>query len=165
VRVKADLRDESPGWKFNEWEMRGIPLRLELGPRDVENNQCVLARRDTGEKVTVNLDEAVSQVSQLLEQIQANMFAKASAFRSEHSHLQVETLEGLKAHLAEMEAAGKPSGWVLAGWCGDAACEVKVKEETKFTSRNIPFNPPQTKSTCITCGREAQHTLWFARAY
>jgi len=165
VRVKADLREETPGWKFNEWEMRGVPVRLELGPRDVEANQCVIARRDTGEKLTVSLDEAVERITTLLTEIQANMYQKAVAFREANSHLGVESLEDLKAHIAAQEAAGASPGFVLAGWCGSAECEAKVKEETKFTSRNIPFNPPAQKHTCITCGGESKHTLWFARAY
>jgi prolyl-tRNA synthetase len=165
VRVKSDLRDETPGWKFHEWEMRGVPIRLELGPRDVENDQCVLARRDTGEKVTAPLDAVVETVKALLEEIQASMFAKAVAFRETNCHVNVETLEQLKAHIAETEAAGSLTGWVLAGWCGDAQCEATVKEETKFTTRNIPFDVPAQKHTCITCGQEAKHTLWFGRAY
>ncbi|NGQ96564.1 proline--tRNA ligase [Brevibacillus sp. SYP-B805] len=165
VRVRADLREETPGWKFNEWEMRGVPIRLEIGPRDVDNNQVVLARRDTGEKVTVPLDGAVEAVQNLLEEIQRNMFQKALAFREAHSHLEINTLDELKAYLDEVDSKNGIAGWVLAGWCGDDACEAKVKEETKFTSRNIPFEPPATKHTCITCGKEAKHTVWFARAY
>ncbi len=165
VRVKSDLREETPGWKFNEWEMRGVPIRLEIGPRDVDANQCVLARRDTGEKVTISLDNAVEHVLGLLDEIQANMFRRAVEFRTANSHLDVTTLAELKAHVTAADEAGTPAGWVLAGWCGDAQCEGKVKEETKFTSRNIPFDPPAHKHTCIACGGEARHTVWFARAY
>lgn len=165
VRVKADLSEETPGWKFNEYEMRGVPIRLELGPRDVENNQCVLARRDTGEKITVALQSAVETIVALLEQIQANMFEKAKAFRDENCHLGLTTLDDLKAHIAATGAEEGLAGWVLAGWCGSAACETQVKEETKFTSRNIPFDPPQEKHTCITCGEKAKQTVWFGRAY
>ncbi|HZG80644.1 MAG TPA: proline--tRNA ligase [Brevibacillus sp.] len=165
IRVRADLREETPGWKFNEWEMRGVPIRLEIGPRDVENGQVILARRDTGEKVTVPIAGAAEAVAKLLEEIQQNMYDKAVSFRDEHSHLEIDTLEQLHAHIAACESDKKPSGWVLAGWCGEDACEAKVKEETKFTSRNIPFEPPMEKKTCITCGAEAKHTVWFARAY
>ena len=165
VRVKSDLREETPGWKFNEWEMRGVPLRLELGPRDVDNNQCVLVRRDTGEKIPVPLDEAVARVQSLLEEIQRNMYEKARAFRDAHSHLHINTLEELKSHIARCEETGELPGFVLAGWCGSDECEAKVKEETKFTSRNIPFDPPARKQVCIHCGGEAKHTVWFARAY
>lgn len=165
IRVRADLREETPGWKFNEWEMRGVPLRLEIGPRDVDNGQVILARRDTGEKVSVPLEGAVEAVTELLAEIQQNMFQKALAFRDAHSHLDIDTLEQLSAHIAKSEAENSPSGWVLAGWCGDDDCEAKVKEETKFTSRNIPFEPPVTKETCICCQKAATHTVWFARAY
>ncbi len=165
VRVQSDLREETPGWKFNEWEMRGVPLRLELGPRDVQNGQCVLARRDTGEKLSVSLDDAVQQVQQLLLDIQQNMYQKAVAFRDQHSHLDLDTLADLEQHIALQEAANELPGWALLGWCGDAACEAKVKETTKFTSRNIPFDPPAEKHTCAVCGAEAKHTVWFARAY
>ncbi|MFY0542621.1 proline--tRNA ligase [Brevibacillus sp. H7] len=165
IRVKADLREETPGWKFNEWEMRGVPIRLEIGPRDVDNGQVILARRDTGEKQTVAMDGAVEAVSKLLEDIQQNMFQKALAFRTANSHLNIDTLDELKAHIAKAESEKGISGWVLAGWCGDDDCEAKVKEETKYTSRNIPFEPPATKHTCIACGGESKHTVWFARAY
>ncbi|HLO01890.1 MAG TPA: proline--tRNA ligase, partial [Symbiobacteriaceae bacterium] len=99
VRVKADLREETPGWKFNEWEMRGVPVRLEIGPRDVESNQCILARRDTGEKLTVSLDDVVSTVEALMVEIQANMLQQAIAFREANSHTEIETLAGLQAHI------------------------------------------------------------------
>lgn len=165
VRVKTDLREETPGWKFNEWEMRGVPLRLELGPRDVQNNQCVLARRDTGEKISVSLDEAVTRVQELLKEIQKNMYDKAVAFRAQHLHLDMETLADLEQHIATKTAAGELTGWALLGWCGDNACEAQIKEATRFTSRNIPFDPPAHKTTCAVCGKAAEHTVWFARAY
>ncbi|MDR6225712.1 proline--tRNA ligase [Desmospora profundinema] len=165
IRVKADLREETPGWKYNEWEMRGVPVRLEIGPRDVDNNQVILVRRDTGKKVAVSFDGVVQTVRDLLEEIQQNMFEAALRFRNDHSHLHIDTLEDLKAHLADVEKDKGVAGWVLAGWCGDGSCELKIKEETKFTSRNIPFDPPVYKQTCMTCGQKAQHTVWFARAY
>jgi prolyl-tRNA synthetase len=165
IRVKADLREETPGWKFNEWEMRGVPVRLELGPRDVDNNQCILARRDTGEKLTVSLDEVVGFIPTLLEEIQQSLFQQALQFREANSHLNIDTLEALQAHIAKCEAEKRIAGWVLAGWCGSADCEAKVKEETKFTSRNIPFDPPVQKERCICCGQKASHSVWFARAY
>ncbi|QQE73778.1 proline--tRNA ligase [Brevibacillus composti] len=165
VRVRADLREETPGWKFNEWEMRGVPIRLEIGPRDVENGQVILARRDTGEKITVALADAVSAVGKLLEEIQQNMYQRAVEFREAHSHYDIDSLEALKQHTEEAEKENRVAGWVLAGWCGDDGCEAKVKEETKFTSRNIPFHPPVQKESCICCGQKAAHTVWFGRAY
>jgi prolyl-tRNA synthetase len=145
--------------------MRGVPIRLEMGPRDVENGQVVLARRDTGEKVPVSLEAAVEAIVNLLDEIQQNMFQRALEFRAAHSHVNIDTMEEWKAHLARVESEQGIAGWVLAGWCGDDACEAKVKEETKFTSRNIPFEPPTVKHTCISCGGQAKHTVWFARAY
>jgi prolyl-tRNA synthetase len=165
VRVKADLRDESPGWKFNEWEMRGVPIRIEIGPRDVDSNQCIVARRDTAEKAAVALDQVLLTVQQLLDEIQANMLQNAREFRTAHSHLTIDSLDQLRAHIAKSEAEQRLAGWVLAGWCGSEACEATVKEETKFTSRNIPFDPPTIKPSCISCGAESKHTTWFARSY
>ncbi|MGI6358805.1 MAG: proline--tRNA ligase [Bacillota bacterium] len=165
VRVKSDLREETPGWKFNEWEMRGVPLRLELGPRDVQHEQCVLVRRDTGEKLSVGLDQTVQQVQQLLDDIQENMYQQALAFRQAHSHLHLETLADLVQHIARSEAAGELPGWALLGWCGSDECEAQIKEQTKFTSRNIPLDPPMEKQVCAACGAAAKHTLWFGRAY
>jgi len=115
IRVKADLREETPGWKFNEWEMRGVPIRLEMGPRDVENGQVVLARRDTGEKMAVPVENAAEAVKHLLEEIQQHMFQRALEFRTAHSHLHIDTLDELKSHLAEMEQKQSIAGWVLAG--------------------------------------------------
>lgn len=163
IRVRTDFRDATPGWKFNEWEMRGVPIRIEIGPRDIDNNQVIMARRDTGEKQSVSIDVITETVKEQLEKIQENMYQKALQFRNDHSHLHIHTLEELQQHIAESEQ--KIPGWVLAGWCGHEACEEQVKKETKFTSRNIPFDPPIKKETCITCGQSAKHTVWFARAY
>ncbi|MFO7171521.1 MAG: proline--tRNA ligase [Bacillota bacterium] len=159
IRIRLDDREEyTPGWKFNEYEMRGVPLRLELGPRDLQNNAVVAARRDTAEKITLSQDGLVEAVQNLLAEIQQNMFRKALQFREEHSY-QAETLEEMSQILEEK------TGFVLAGWCGDAGCEAKVKETTKATARNIPFDPPARMSRCLVCGQPAQHTVWFARAY
>ncbi|MBT9152125.1 MAG: Proline--tRNA ligase [Firmicutes bacterium] len=165
IRVQSDEREATPGWKFNEWEMRGVPLRLELGPRDVENNQCVLVRRDTREKMTTSLDNLAVYIAHLLETIQINMFQKALAFRAENSHLHLDTLEELVMHIARAEAAGTNAGWVLGGWCGSDECEMKVREETKFTTRNIPFAPPVRKEKCLVCGEKSSQEVWLARAY
>lgn len=159
IRVKADTRDAySPGWKFNEYEMRGVPLRLELGPRDVENNQVVAVRRDTGEKTPLSQSGLAEQVRHMLQEIQENMFIRAKKFQEEHSH-QADNMEELAGILADS------GGFVLAGWCGDEACEAAVKEQTKATSRNIPFQPPTHKETCLVCQKPAKHTVWFARAF
>ncbi|MFD0587546.1 proline--tRNA ligase [Paenibacillus sp. GCM10027627] len=159
VRVRVDDRsDVSPGWKFNEYEMRGVPLRLELGPRDMENGVVVLVSRITGEKRIVQQDNLVAEVEAMLAETQQEMFARAKKFREENSR-NVDTLDEMKAFLEEQR------GFVEAGWCGSAACEKQVKEETGATSRNIPFEPSVQKSTCLVCGDAAKHTVVFARAY
>ncbi|MDF2836906.1 MAG: prolyl-tRNA synthetase [Paenibacillus sp.] len=159
VRVRVDDRsDVSPGWKFNEYEMRGVPLRLEVGPRDMENGVVVLVSRITGEKRIVKQDDLVQEVQNMLAETQSEMFERAKAFRESNSR-SVETLDEMKAFLEEQR------GFVEAGWCGSAACEKQVKEETGATSRNIPFKPASEKSICLVCGDAAKHTVVFARAY
>ncbi|MFC3797769.1 proline--tRNA ligase [Cohnella sp. GCM10012308] len=159
IRVRVDDRsDVSPGWKFNEYEMRGIPIRLELGPRDLENGVCVLVSRVTGEKKQVPLDNLAASVAEMLEDVHVQMYDRALEFRESHL-FDVETLDQLKAAFEEKR------GFAYAGWCGDDACESKVKEETGATSRNIPFEPQTTKSVCLCCGKPAAHTVVFARAY
>lgn len=159
IRVKMDAREDfSPGWKFNEYEMRGIPIRLEIGPRDLDNGQVVLVRRDNGEKKPVPIDNVVAEVQQLLEEIQLNMFKKAKNFTEENSHV-VHTLSEL------VDIVTNKRGFVLAGWCGDAQCEKKIKEECGATSRNIPFHPPEELHECVVCGSSAKHSVWFAKSY
>ncbi|BCG59648.1 proline--tRNA ligase [Paenibacillus sp. URB8-2] len=159
IRVRVDDRsDVTPGWKFNEYEMRGVPVRLELGPRDMENGVCVLVSRISGEKKIVQQDRLVEEVETMLLQVHNEMFERALKFREEHFY-SVETLDEMKAAMEEKR------GFALAGWCGDDACEAQVKEETGATSRNIPFEPGETKKTCICCGKPAQHTVVFAKAY
>lgn len=159
LRVHADARDEfSPGWKFNEYELRGVPVRLELGPRDVENNQVVAVRRDTGEKSVISQDELVQGVKDLLVGVQKGLFTSAKQFLEEHSHVAATLPE-----LAEIIAG--PGGFVLSGWCGRDECERTIKEETKATARNIPFDPPERMSRCVVCNDAAEHSVWYARAY
>jgi prolyl-tRNA synthetase len=159
IRVRVDDRtDVSPGWKFNEYEMRGIPVRLELGPRDLENGVCVLVSRVSGEKKQVPLDNLVDEVKAMLDEVHADMFKRALAFRDEH-FFSIETLDELKSALEEKR------GFALAGWCGSDDCEKRVKDETGATSRNIPFEPAEHKSQCLVCGQPSKHTVVFARAY
>ncbi|MEG0416685.1 MAG: His/Gly/Thr/Pro-type tRNA ligase C-terminal domain-containing protein, partial [Erysipelothrix sp.] len=165
IRVRLDDSDQSPGFKFNEWELKGVPVRIELGPRDLENNQALMKARDEDAKVSVSLESIVESIISELVTMQTRLLEKAKAFRAEHSHHHIDTIAQLKQHLVQSEQNSTIPGWVLAGWCGDDACETQVKEQTKFTTRNIPFNPPQTKQTCIHCGKESKHTVWFARAY
>jgi len=159
IRVRVDDRaDVSPGWKFNEYEMRGIPLRLELGPRDMENGQVMLVSRITGEKRAVSQSNLVAEIETMLAETQQAMYDRALAFRSENSY-SVQTLDEMKA------AMEKKRGFVEAGWCGSAACEKTVKDETGATSRNIPFEPAEQKEKCLVCEEKAAHTVVFARAY
>ncbi|CAM3358673.1 proline--tRNA ligase [Marinicrinis lubricantis] len=159
IRVRVDDRqDLSPGWKFNEYEMRGVPIRLELGPRDMENGQAVLVSRVTGEKRVVAQDQLVEEVERLLAETHEQMYNNAKAFMEENLK-SVDSLDELKASMEQKR------GFYLAGWCGSAACEHQVKEESGATSRNIPFEVQEHKSTCLVCGDVAKHTVVFARAY
>ncbi|TYA14317.1 proline--tRNA ligase [Paenibacillus faecis] len=159
VRVGMDDRaDVRPGWKFNEYEMRGVPVRLEIGPRDMENGVCVLVSRISGEKKIIAQENLVEEVKAMLDQVHNEMYERAKAFREEHFY-SVDTLDEMKASIEEKR------GFTLAGWCGSEACERHVKDETGATSRNIPFHPEVTKTTCLVCGEEARHTVVFARAY
>lgn len=158
IRVAVDDSEQSPGWKFNECEMRGIPLRIELGPRDLDQNQAVLVARNTGVKRMVSYDDIVAEVEQQLEDIQNEMFTKAKSFMDERFK-SVDSLDEMKQSLQ------KERGFFLAGWCGSDACEHQVKEETGATSRNIPFVVDEHKSKCIVCEEAAKHTVVFARAY
>ncbi|WP_018883368.1 proline--tRNA ligase [Paenibacillus massiliensis] len=159
IRVKVDDRsDVSPGWKFNEYEMRGVPVRLELGPRDMENGVCVLVSRISGEKKVIEQARLVEEVQAMLEQVQREMYERAKGFMNEHFY-DVDTLDEMKALMEEKR------GFTLAGWCGSETCEDQVKEVTGATSRNIPFKPAVVKETCLCCGKPAAHTVVFARAY
>ncbi|MBN3526230.1 proline--tRNA ligase [Paenibacillus apiarius] len=159
VRVRMDDRsDISPGWKFNEYEMRGVPVRLEIGPRDMENGVCVLVSRISGEKRVVEQANLVEEVSKMLADVHQEMYDRAKKFRDEHFYT-VDTIDEMKAEMDEKR------GFTLAGWCGSEACEKHVKDETGATSRNIPFDPQEKKTTCLVCGEAAKHTVVFARAY
>ncbi|MCS7461857.1 proline--tRNA ligase [Paenibacillus doosanensis] len=159
VRVKVDDRpDQSPGWKFNEYEMRGVPIRVELGPRDMENGQVVLVSRISGEKRIVKQENFVEEIQNMLAEIHQQMYDRAKQFRDEN-FTSVDSLDEFKTFLEQKR------GFALAGWCGSDACEAQVKEETGATSRNIPFEPSEHKSTCLACGEAAKHTVVFGRAY
>ncbi|HEX7057950.1 MAG TPA: proline--tRNA ligase [Bacilli bacterium] len=159
VRVRIDDNPEqSPGWKFNEYEMRGIPLRMELGPRDMEKGQAVLVARATGEKRIVAQENLVAEVQTMLAGIQQTMYDRAKAFMESHFYA-VDTLDDMKRQLEQNR------GFFLAGWCGSEACEHQAKIETGATSRNIPFEVREHKSKCLVCEEAAKHTVVFARAY
>ena len=158
VRVHLDDREEyTAGWKFNDWEMRGVPLRLELGPRDLKANQVVLVRRDTGERVTAPLENLVETVTGLLGEIQDNLLRSARERQSKNSAV-VESMDELRERMSSSR------GLLMAGWCGSEACERSVKEETGATIRNLPLEQ-QPVDRCIVCGQAARHLAVFARAY
>lgn len=158
IRVKVDASDKSPGWKFSEAEMRGIPLRLEVGPRDLQNGQCVVAKRVNGEKLTLALDETLPEkLADLLDEVHEDMYQKALKFRDEHI-TDVTTYEEFK------DVLNNKGGYVKMPWCGDEACEVKIKEDTAATSRCIDTDA-HADGVCPICGKKAKHIVYFARAY
>jgi prolyl-tRNA synthetase len=159
LRTHVDRRDDkTPGWKFNEWELRGVPIRIEVGPRDVEYDQAVLVRRDTRVKQSVGLDAVEVVVRELLDTIQADLFAAALARQQENTRS--------VTSIAELyERAASNAGFSLAAWCGDEACEAKVKAESRATIRCLPFDQPENVGPCIVCGREGVTEAVFARAY
>jgi len=160
VRVMLDDRDsQTPGWKFNEWEMRGVPLRLEIGPKDLEKSQVVLARRDTREKSFVPMDGLTAHIEQLLVTIQKALFDRAVQFRTEH------TSETSSYDEFKQIMAGRP-GFVISPWCGTAECEAAIKAETQATIRNIPFTSAGADGkVCLKCGKQATANAWFAKSY
>ena len=157
-RVKLDDSDKSPGWKFSESEMRGIPVRVEVGPKDIANNQAVLVRRDTHEKVTVPLNQIGQEVGRLLDAIQEDMFTRAKA------HLEAHTYEAVDFDTFTKTIEEKP-GFVKAMWCGDQGCEDKVKEITGATSRCMPFAQERLSGHCVCCGKPATKMVYWGRAY
>ena len=168
VRVMLDDRDEySPGWKYAEWEMRGVPVRLEIGPKDIEKAQVMLARRDTREKLPTPMDGLGSAVVALLDDIQKALYTRALTFREEHTR-RVTTYDEFK-----LAMEGRP-GFLIALWCGSGECEAQIKAETQATLRNIPFSGvsaaeplsgPAAPGTCVKCGRPASVEAWFAKSY
>jgi prolyl-tRNA synthetase len=160
IRVLLDDRDsQTPGWKFNEWELRGVPLRLEIGPKDIEKSQVVLARRDTREKSFVPMDGLTSIVEARLSEIQQALYDRARAFREEHTTA-TDSYEEFKQIMD-----GRP-GFVISPWCGSAECEAAIKTETQATIRNLPFGGASAAGkACLKCGGPATALAWFAKAY
>lgn len=159
ISVKFDDSDANkPGWKFAEYELRGVPVRLAMGARDLENGTVEIARRDTKEKTTVALDGIVEYIEKLLEDIQQNIYQKALAFREANTH-KVDTYEEFKQVLDEK------SGFVLAHWDGTSETEDRIKDETKATIRCIPYNAPEEEGKCILTGKPSTRRVLFARAY
>ena len=158
IRVKMDDSDNSLGWKCAQWEMKGVPVRLEIGPRDMENNQCVAVRRDNREKVTINIDELAASVSQVLEQVQQGLFDKAKKNLDEHTK-ECETLEDVKTFI---ETEG---GFAKTKWCGDLQCELDMKEKAGVSSRCMPLSQSGTKGKCVCCGKECTTDILWGVAY
>ncbi len=157
-RVKVDDTDKSPGYKFAEAEMRGFPLRLEIGPKDIEEGKCVLCRRDTREKIEVSLDEVEGKVRELLETIHHDMLEKARAHRNLHTYTAKDKGEFEKLFTEK-------AGFVKAMWCGEQSCEEIIKEKWSVTSRCIPFEQEQITDTCVCCGKPAKKMVYWGRAY
>lgn len=157
-RVQIDRSEKSPGWKFAEQEMRGIPVRIELGPKDIEKGQCILVRRDTREKYPVSFEELSGRLGELLEQIQADMFERAKKFRDSH-------ISDAKNYAEFKDAVEHKPGFIRGMWCGDQACEDKIKEETTATSRCMPFEQEQISDVCVCCGRPAKKLVFWGKAY
>jgi prolyl-tRNA synthetase len=160
LRVMLDDRDsQTPGWKYNEWELRGVPLRMEIGPKDLEKSQVVLARRDTREKAFVPMDGLAAKVEELLATIQQGLFDRAMKFRTEHT-TETDSYDEFKQIMD-----GRP-GFVISPWCGSAKCEADIKTETQATIRNIPFTAkPAAGKKCLRCDAPATTHAWFAKAY
>jgi len=157
-KVKLDDSDKSPGWKFAEHEMRGVPIRIEIGPKDIEANQAIIVRRDTREKIVVSLDEIVAKAGEVLETMQADMLERARKHRDAHTYI--------AKNMEEFEdiVANKP-GFIKAMWCMDEACENEIKERTGATSRCMPFEQEHISDTCVCCGKPAKVMAYWGKAY
>ncbi len=159
ITVVLDDREEyTPGWKFNEWELKGVPVRIEIGPRDLKQNQITMARRDTYQKATAKMDEAVQATEKLLEEIQSNLYAKAKRALEERTAT-VHNYDEFKKTLEEK------GGFIKALWCGSSKCEEKIKEETGATIRLRPFEKEKPIANCVYCGEKAVEMVYFARSY
>jgi prolyl-tRNA synthetase len=159
IGFKIDDREQhSPGWKFNDWEKRGVPLRIEVGPKDLDKNQVTLARRDNGQKAPVPQDGLDRAVSEMLETIQKSLYERASEFREKHTY----RVDDYKKFPEILDAEG---GFLWSGWCGSGDCEEQIKDETKATIRNIPMQSEPEEGKCIKCGARSERRVIFARAY
>lgn len=156
--VAIDLTDKSPGWKFSEQEMRGIPVRIELGPKDIQQNQCVVVRRDTREKIVVSLDQIETKMTEILEQMQMEMFQRARDHRDSHIY-------DAHNYVEFKEIADQKPGFIRAMWCGDPECEAKIKEDTTVTSRCMPFEQEAISDVCVCCNKPAKKLVYWGKAY
>jgi prolyl-tRNA synthetase len=159
ISVVLDDREEyTPGWKFNQWELKGVPVRIEIGPRDLKQQQVTIARRDTYQKTAVKEEDVLATVETLFEEIQSNMFAKAKAISAEKT-TSVQNYDEFKKVVADK------GGFLKAAWCGSADCEAKIKDETSATIRVRPFDKEETSANCVYCGQKAKEIVYFARSY
>ncbi|MCR4717864.1 MAG: proline--tRNA ligase [Lachnospiraceae bacterium] len=158
LRVKVDDSDKSPGWKFSEAEMRGIPVRVEIGPKDIEKGQAVLVRRDTREKIEVAIDDIPAEVSELMDVIHKDMYERALKHREENTHTATNWDEF-------KDIIENKQGFVKAMWCGDQACEEAIKDETGASTRCMPFDQEELSDVCVHCGKKAHKMVYFGRAY
>ena len=158
LRVKVDDTDKKPGWRFSEQEMRGIPVRVEMGPRDIEAGQAIIVRRDTREKTTVAIESLAEEIKNILDKMQTEMLERARTHREAHTYVATNYDEFKDV------VANKP-GFVKAMWCGDQACEDKIKEETTATSRCMPFEQEHLSDVCVCCGRPAKKMVYWGKAY
>ncbi len=157
-RVGIDETDQSPGWKFSQYEMKGVPIRLEIGPKDIEKNQCVLVRRDNKEKLFISLDELEQKIPVLLDEITKNLYNKAFQRRQQMTYT-AKTLEEIK------EIASTKEGFIKASWCGNEQCEIKLKEVADVSSRCMPFDEKIIENNCVCCGKEAKSLVYWGKAY
>lgn len=158
ARVKVDDSDKMPGWKFSEYEMKGVPARIEIGPKDIEKNQAVVVRRDNGEKLVVSLDELETRIPAILSEIQNGLLEKARKMRDEKTR-SAKTLEEFQ------QIIDQTPGFIKAMWCGDQECEDLIKEKTGATARCIPFEQEKISDSCVCCGKPAKNMVYWGKAY
>ena len=158
LRAKGDFSDNSPGWKFAEYEMKGVPLRIEIGPKDLEKNQCVAVRRDNGEKITLSLDELETKVPELLDQVHNGLYEKAAKNIADHTYAAY-SLEEAK------QLQEEHGGFIKTMWCGNLQCELDMKEKAGMSSRCIPFKQEHLDDVCPICGKKAEKMVYWGVAY
>jgi len=156
--ILDDREEYTPGWKFNQWELKGVPIRIEIGPKDIEKKQVIAARRDTFERIAVKEEELVNTINEMLKEIQENLFNQAKKFLEEH-------ITSIETYAEFKKVLRKKGGFIRACWCSNQTCEEKIKEETGATIRLIPFEKEELFSKCVYCGGQAKKVVYFARAY
>jgi len=156
--ILDDRTAYTPGWKFNEWELKGIPLRIEIGPKDVKNKQVVVVRRDNGKKITIKESQLTKKINKILEDIQKSLFRKARKLLKDN-------IRTVKNYDEFKKVINEKRGFIRAYWCGNEICEEKIKDETGATIRTIPFKKEKIFSNCICCGKKAKEVVYFAKAY